>query len=285
MRLVIDTNQVNDIVNGGFPHDSRPTLVIAPLIWAEIIKGSRPYLNSRVQALGKYDLLFGMDCAYMYARLCCLNEDQVREFIPIFPEDNNEHKGQRNGFLSPRPEHFQRAKELREMVSRERKILFARIRECEKENKDAESRGEQLTIEKFSSIEEADTRFISGKNAPLRTSLVANITEDNTHGIQAASRESLYDAILANPSLRRWLRLKITFDLAYLDAWSCQALNDIADLQANRNDVPDMLLALFARDGDAILTNDKRLQTAFRHCDPLGKVGISTWVSHFQNLS
>ncbi len=54
-------------------------------------------------------------------------------------------------------------------------------------------------------------------------------------------------------------------------------MNSLGDLRANRNDVPDIMLALYAADGDTIVTNDKRLQAAFRFCDPLEKVRVSTW--------
>jgi len=285
MRLVIDANQVADIVNAGSPRKSRPTLVIAPLIWAEIVNGSRHHLDSRLKALGEYDLLFGMDYAHMCVQLCCLNEHEIREFVPVFAPHTRAHKALLRAFHSPRKEHFQRADELRQNASRERQRLLCWVRQRRKENSDARSRGDALEIEEFATIEEADLRFISGKNARLRTALVAQVTQNNSREIRAASPESLYEAMPANPSIRRFLRLKITFDLAYLDQWGSDTLNAIGDLQAERNDLPDILLALFAREGDTILTNDRRLQTALRHCDPVGKVGVSTWVSHFQRLS
>ena len=284
MRLVIDSNQVDHIANAAVSHEPRPTLVIAPLIWAEIVNGSRDRLDSRLRALRKFDLLFGRDYEDVCTHLRCLNEGQIQGFVPIFPADSREHEILLNAFHSPRREHFERADKLRQDASRDRQDLVSWVQQRKKANRDARSRGEALDIHKSISIEQADSQFISGKNAVLRRCLVAQITEDGTRAIQAASLESLYEAILANPTIRRFLRMKITFDLAYLDQWSSDILNSIGDLQANRNDWPDMQLALFSRDGDTILTNDTRLQTALQHCDPLGKVAISTWADYVQSL-
>ena len=69
MRFVIDANQVNDIVRSGSPHNFRSTLVITPLICAEIINGSPHYLASRLSTLALYDLVFGMDWSDILAAL------------------------------------------------------------------------------------------------------------------------------------------------------------------------------------------------------------------------
>ena len=140
------------------------------------------------------------------------------------------------------------------------------------------SRGEHVEVAQFSSIEEVDSHFFYGdkevrrRTLPLIGEIVAGDKE-----VRALSADSLCDAVLANPSLNRFLRLHITFSLAYIDAWSTESMNSLGDLRANRNDVPDTMLALYAADGDTILTNDKRLRTAFRFCDPHEKVRLSTW--------
>lgn len=62
-------------------------------------------------------------------------------------------------------------------------------------------------------------------------------------------------------------------------------MNNLGTFQANRSDIPDIMLALYAADGDTILTNDKRLQAAFRFCDPLEKVRLSTWGAERQSVA
>ena len=128
----------------------------------------------------------------------------------------------------------------------------------------------------FSTIEEADSHFISGDKAVRRRTLLDEITEGSST-IRVSSRKSLFDAILANSSLRRFLRLELTYGLAYGDCWNSTEMNNIGDLQAGRNDVTDIMLALYARDGDTIVTNDQRFRRAFRFIDPDEKVCLATW--------
>ncbi len=153
-----------------------------------------------------------------------------------------------------------------------------------KENRDAMSRGEHVNLAEFSNIGDAESHFITREKAVCRKTLLAEITKDNGT-IRASSANSLYDAILANPSLRRFLRLDLTFAIAYIGSWSTKTMNNLGDLQANRSDIPDIMLALYAADGDTILTNDKRLQAAFRFCDPLEKVRLSTWGAERQSVA
>jgi hypothetical protein len=161
-------------------------------------------------------------------------------------------------------------------VADDRKRWLSWFEQKKKENKNATSRGEQIELAEFSNIEEADLHFLTRDRAVCRRALLAEITEGNA-SFRASSANSLFDAILANPCLHRFLRLHITFALAYIDSWSTRSMNSLGDLRAKRNDVPDIMLALYAADGDTILTNDRRLRTAFRFCDPLEKVRLSTW--------
>ena len=283
MRFVIDTNQVHDIVRSGPPHTFCPTLVIAPLIWSEFISQQR--LTSCLPALALYDLAFGMGYPHILDALRCLNEDQIRHFVPVYPADSEPHIILRQVFCSPGPRHFRYAKELAHDANQDRKRWLSWFEQRKKENRDATLRGENIELAEFSNIEEADSHFFYGDKGVRRRTLplIGEITAGDKE-VRALSADSLCDAVLANPSLKRFLRLHITFSLAYIDSWSTETMNNLGDLQANRNDVPDIMLALYAADGDTILTNDKRLQAAFRFCDPLEKVRVSTWYAESQGI-
>ena len=274
MRFVIDSNQIEDIARSGAPRPSCPRLVIAPMVWSEFILQQR--LASCLAALALYDVVFGMGYPHILDALRCLDEDGIREFVPIYPVGSEPHNILRGVFCSPTPKHFQYAKELARDAAQHRRQSLSWFEQQKKENRAAKSRGERIEMAEFSNIEEADSYFISGDTAVWRRALLAQITEGSV-SIRASSANSLYEAVLGNPSLRRFLQMDITFALAYTDCWSTRSINSLGDLQAKRDDVSDIMLALYAADGDTIITNDKRLKAALKFCDPLEKVRVSTW--------
>jgi hypothetical protein len=279
MRFVVDTNQIESIAKSEISQQSRLILIISPWIWHEFILQQR--LMHCLTALAQYNLAFGMHYSHIIDRLCCLNENEIREFEPIYPVDSEPHFILRGVFNSPSPEHFQYAKKLYHDAQDDKKKWLSWLEERKKEYRDAISRGENIKAAEFSSIEEVDSYFISGENAKWRQMLIRDIT-DRYKNIRASSVNSLYNAVLENPCMHRFFRLHVTFVVAYADSWSTKIKNSIGDLQANRNDAPDLMLGLYAADGDTILTNDKRFQRAFRFCDPLEKVRLSTWIKEKQ---
>lgn len=246
------------------------------MVCAEIINGSPHHLAPRLRALARYDLIFGMDWSGVLGALRSLSEDDVRTFVPTLPASSEPHKILLHSFRSPEPQRLWRATDIKRDAASDRRRSIFWLSQRKKENKDAKSRGEATRIAVFSNIEEAESHFISGDKAVRRRTLLDEITDGNAT-IRALSRNSLFDAILANASLRRFLRLELTYLLAYCDCWDSADMNNIGDLQAGRNDVPDMMLALYARDGDTILTNDRYFRKAFRFIDRDEKVRLATW--------
>jgi hypothetical protein len=276
MRFVIDANQVSDIVRIGLLKKSCTTLVIAPLICAEIINASPHYLSSRLRTLALYDLVFGMDWSDILTNLRTLSEDEIQTFLPLLPTSSTPHKILLDSFRSSETQNLWHTTNLKGDAAKDRMSSISWLSKSKQEYKDTRSRGEPTNIAVFSSIEEADLHFISGDTAVRRRTILAQITEGNAT-IRASSPDTLFDAILKNASLRRFLRLDITFNLAYFDAWDNTDMNNIGDLQAGRNDGPDIMLALYARDGDTIVTNDRNFRKAFRFIDPDEKVRLATW--------
>lgn len=122
MRFIVDTNQIEDIARSGPPQTFRPTLVIAPPIWSEFTLQQR--LTPCLRTVAQYDLAFGMGYPHIVDALRLLNEDEVREFVPIYPTDSEAHTILREVFCSPSSRHFQHAKALAHDKAQDEKPLI-----------------------------------------------------------------------------------------------------------------------------------------------------------------
>ncbi|MCA9120559.1 MAG: hypothetical protein H6822_13980 [Planctomycetaceae bacterium] len=276
MRLVLDTNQVSKLVHapsvGG-----RPNVVIPPLVWAEILLAPACHHKERIRAIVECNVVFGMDVPDVYQRLCGLTEEEIRQFDPVFATDSDEHHRLVASFSAPRDALLARARELKQGAAEGAKHLSDRLAHYRREDHIAKSKREERNYErKFTDIDDADERFVSGDSAPFRTRFVQDVTDGGSRSIRASSKQSFYNAVLQNSQFRRFLQLIITFDLSYANHWADDCLNRL-DPSENRNDFTDMTLPLYARDGDTVLTNDGFLRKAIRHVDPNGNVSLSTW--------
>lgn len=275
MKLIIDTNQAAPII-----HHSEslgdPTIVIPPLVWAEIVLSPDHRREERLDGLAKQDILFGMDIPFVYQRLAVLAESEITTFEPIFSQNSNEHEALSHGFGNPSADAIQRAKYLRESASADASNLAARLRSYRKQYRDAKSRNEDIVAETpFRDISEAEQRLIWRNNSPVGKALWTGVSDNGTREVQVDCPVAFCRAAFANCFLIRFFRLAITFDLGYCNLWEDEQLNCI-DLTENRNDFTDIALPLYARDGDVILTADGYLRRAIRHTDPDQELSIQT---------
>ncbi len=114
-----------------------------------------------------------------------------------------------------------------------------------------------------------------GPDAPYRNEFVKIINKNGTLPLSTSTCESFFDAVLKNRMLRRFLFLQATIVFGYANCWHDREVN--VGVSQKRNDAPDILIALYAMDGDVLLTNDNKLRRAFRHADPHLAVELSTW--------
>jgi hypothetical protein len=154
--------------------------------------------------------------------------------------------------------------------------IFPKLRRKFREQSTAaKSRGETLNFVKCLN-DVTDSLFLNN-NSPYRQQIVRRVSTDsdnNPRPIVAKSDTSLFDAIWENPIFRRWLRLEAVVIIGYLDAWADSSLN--RPLKLANNDIPDISLALYARDSDTILTNDK-VKHPIRHIDEENCLNVTTW--------
>jgi hypothetical protein len=121
MRFIIDTNQASSFVRTTASHPR--TIVIPPLVWAEILVPSSCCHQPRIEAIGEHDILFGMDYPTIYDHLCHMTEGEIREFDPVFPTGSPEHRASCSSFLSPSSKMLERAKQLKQASIQNAEIL------------------------------------------------------------------------------------------------------------------------------------------------------------------
>ena len=85
----------------------------------------------------------------------------------------------------------------------------------------------------------------------------------------------MFDAAWDNPMLRRFLKLLALVTLGYAQrVWEDPKLNRLPSMK--HDDMPDISLVLYARDGDTILTDDN-IKERIRDVDTDNRISISTW--------
>lgn len=272
MRIVIDTNEAAALARStaqGALNRKRITVVLPPLVWAEILLS--PYHKQRLSALAEYDLMFGIDLHEVYEHLSCLSEEQITSFDPVISPNSVRHEKLLLSLLQSPDELIDQARRLKNKAAAGMANTAAHIQAFNKIYKDAQSRGQLTTAQKFVTIDDAMQTI--GKW--LETQLVSDVTSDGGRPMRTASAESLYRAVLSNMYLDRFMRLLVCQHVGYGHAWHDETLN--IDPSANRNDYTDMTIGLYAGDGDIIVTRDTILRNAIRHIDPQGQVTVKTW--------
>jgi hypothetical protein len=259
MRLIVDANQADPIRFSykRLPAKCRPTLVIPYRIWGELLIGSDA--DKRRRALAKFPLLYGMDMAAIFDELAQRSEDRIRSFVPIYRQGSLEHERLHKTFLHPTHDQVRLAYELKADGEMSRQRVSVNLPQLRKKQKDqanaAKSRGETLEYEEWRNIEDA--------------------THHLPRPIAAKSGDTMFDAVWDNPILRRFLRLQAMVCLGYAqNVWENPELN--RTVKKKTDDVPDVSLTLYARDGDAILTADG-IKERMKLADVEKRVEVMAW--------
>ena len=239
------------------------------MVWAEILLGPSP--KQRLDLLAKYDLVFGMFLPDIYANLSCLNEEEIQEFQPVIDSKSDLYGKYMQRMLQSPDNLMDQARSQKQLASIGSAKLITKIRGFSKSYKDAKSRGQHIKIQKFATIDEVMPVMAK----VFETQLLSDVTNYGKRLMRATSADSLYQAVMSNMYLARFLRLLACMHVGYGHNWQDEALN--IDPSENRNDRTDMVLGLYAGDGDIIVTQDRKLRNALRCIDPLGQVNIKTW--------
>lgn len=282
MRLVVDTNQADAIRRSyqALPAEHRPSLLIPPLVWAELVLGLG---ERRRRALLRFDLRFGMDMGAVFDRLARLDEDQIRGFVPIRTDNREAHRQVRFNFEHPTTTHFTFARQIRADAIRHRDTFGPYLQGVRRLNRDAvalaNQRGEPgPAFVEWADVREAEPILFTDAEAPYRRWFVREIATDydgNPRPIRCRSEQSLFDAVWDNLIFRRFLRAIAIVNFGYAGGvWGNPRLN--MPFAPGRNDDTDLSLLLYARDGDVILTQD-RIGYALKEADVEDRISVQSW--------
>ena len=271
-RVVLDANQASPIATSVREGSlsCKPNIVLPPLVWAEILLS--PYGKERLAAIGKLDVYFGLNISEIFPLILpYLDADDIRGFPAIVPRESPEHQKKLDSLNVCSNEQLTEARNVKKDSHQLARKKIEQLRQKRRAFRDARSRKEELTVlPKLTGIKEAMDLYANGPDSVVGQDIVSEIQSR-----RVPSNESLFTAVMSNPQLLRFFRLRLCFDLGYAQMWSDPRLN--VNLSENRNDIPDLTVALYARDGDAVATADKNLTRALRHIDVENSLRIDTW--------
>ncbi len=277
MRLILDTNQVRHVVRTSPTNEFSPTFVLPPLVIAELARNSRNAAKD-AKALAKYDLLFGADVIHFMNYLSLVPEETVSTSVPVYMPLTRSYQKLRKGFLRPTDKYRRRANQLKKEADQSAKEVLERAKRESLEHHKMRSRGERPKFVRWTTIEDAEAMLYPDVNSTWAQETLSMVTSEGQHPIKCQSEDTLWDAMRANHHVRLWMRVAITQFFGYRQVWRDKQLN----VDPQGNDITDITLPLYARPGDVILTNDKKLKRSIKHSDPDGTVRVMTWEEYLQ---
>jgi len=289
MRLIVDSNQTDPI---RFTHQklekrAYPTLVIPHLVWVELLEG--PDAEKRRRALQKFPLLFGMEMGTILDELANRSEYKIRCFVPVYSERSPVHKRITNTFVHPTRDQARAAAEVRDDGRAYRQRILENLPLLHKYHRSrdmaAKARGEALEYTNWHTIRDGEHDLFLKEGAPYRQWLIEEVgTDANGKPRRIASKtgNAMFDAAWDNPIFRRFLQLQALVNLGYAQkVWEDPGLNRLPRMK--HDDLPDISLVLYARNGDTILTADN-IKERIRHVDEEKSVNLSTWDDWLRSL-
>lgn len=283
MRCVIDTNQIVQLTRA--PHLTSKqkreiTLVLPTLVWEEYVLRPRPQQGLR--EIARYNVRFGIGERDALEAVRLLTDAQIRGFEPFVPKKSNLQKKLLADLKKCDQSHIDLARANAAQRRLDTRQIATTVRANAKKERDARSRGEPLAlIENMKDINEC---LRVSRNAFVRSGEPLPGAESNrpTSSDALESFRPLPNAALENPYLVRFFRMFSAQISAFQGMWENKDLNITAS--ENRNDYTDMSLALYANDGDIILSNDAKFRRLFEHCEPERRVRVMTWHQYLDSF-
>lgn len=282
MRCAIDANQIAELARPSrlTPEEKREiTLALPPLVWEEYLLRSRPQQGLR--ELASYNIRFGIGVWDALESVRLLTDAQIRGFEPFVPKNSSLQKKLLADLRNCDQSMITLAQENKALRKLDNRQIATTVRANAKNERDARSRGESLAlIEDMKDINEClrvSRNAFVGAGEPLLSAESNRATSTDP----LESFRPLPDAALENPYLARFFRMFSAQISAFQGMWANKDLNITAS--ENRNDFTDMSLALYANDGDIILTNDAKFRRLFEHCEPERRVRVMTWQQYLES--
>lgn len=278
VRIVLDTNQVGQICRRGTSSFlGRLTLVLTPHSWAEILLS--PHGAERLRGISEFPIRFGVEPSIALSTVASGTDAQALSYKPFYPPHSRVHRVWRRALKAVSSILRNEARRIKDANRDGMRHLCEQFQLASKRLKDDRSRGESPhAVKNLVTIENG----MQALDAP--SFLVPHILGERVNGGSTKDLEvAASHRLVTNPYTNRFLRFLVTLHLGYGDAWADPALN--VSPSPNRDDVADMLLTLYANDGDIIVTGDKKFRRAYEFMDIQRTVKILTWTECVESLA
>lgn len=250
MPLVVDTNQALLLPSG---KKRGWTVSLSPYVLAEILLRGDP--TPTLERLRAFDIRLGLQTLDVMLQLARLSPQDIIAFEP-FAQSGQTYRENYEAILSavdyPRPAHINWARYIKRSHLQFGYTLFGLARQFRRHLRE---RG--MAKVKYGTFGEALEKHASSPDSFLRETVIAeSITNDGTRPTQTQPDE-LSKTVLENQYLRRFFHTLLAYILCASRVWKDQELN--LDPSPTRDDMTDVILPLYAGDGDVIVTNDTKL--------------------------
>ena len=262
MRAVLDNNQLTPLPAP--PESPFAGVTLAPLVFAEILLRKDP--GNALDSLRDYDLLFGKEHAVVATEIAGLEESEIRSYRPYIAPDSTIQAEYAAALFAPQPKHIETARAIKAGNRSFCQRLADTAIEFRKTVLDVKSSGKFGGKSRFTDITEA----LAEAPSFHRSLIIMYVTNGGVRSIATASESLLVESVLANPNLDRLFRSIFAFVVSVSRGWTDQTWN--YDPSGKRDDWTDVILPLYADDGDVILTADGRFRRHVAIIDPSGRV-------------
>lgn len=266
MRLVVDTNQASLLPASGGRFDG---ITLSPYVLSEILLRRDPFPT--LSALTAHDVRIGLTRPDVLEQVAGLTLEGVHSFEPFRVDGHrygNDYDLLLQALHQPRKLHIDWARRLKDDHLRYCNSLTGmavHFRKC--------LRQRDPSRQKYESFGDALSDLGSGPDSFLGEVILATISKGGSRAIAPSSAE-LIAAVLSNQYLGRMFRSQLAYYLSILRLWTTEELN--FDPSPCRDDMTDIVLPLYAGDGDIIVSRDKKLSLLVSLIEVGGRVRTLT---------
>ncbi len=265
MPLVVDTNQALLLPSG---KKRGWALSLSPYVLGEILLRKDP--TPTLERLRAFDIRLGLETLDVMLQLAPLSAQEIIAFEP-FALPGQRYRENYEAILSavdyPRPAHIDWARCIKRSHLQFGYTLFGLARQFRRHLRE---RG--MAKVKYATFGEALEKLASSPDSFLRETIIAvSITNGGTRPTQTQP-DVLSKTVLENQYLRRFFHTLLAYIVCVSRVWKDQELN--LDPSPTRDDMTDVILPLYARDGDLIVSADGMLLRLLSLIEPDGGVKV-----------
>jgi hypothetical protein len=224
-------------------------------VFAEILLRGNP--EPTLAILRQCNVIFGLEIGEVLKAVSGLNEEQIRTFLPFVSLGTpHYYRELYSGFVNLTKKHLDWAK----LVKSNGLNFCGNMNETVLRTRPLRNR-----LDKITTIEP-----LVGNNDAFENFLRGCVSAKGTRPCKVDDPTRLRAAVMNNPYLGRFWRSFMFYSVSWSRLWKNQELN--CDPTADRDDFADLMLPLYAANGDIVLTADNMLKKAIATIEVRGDV-------------